>query len=300
MHPSRHYDQEHIRPLCLTKPHRSKKILLNLQQGINPEQINKSRTVKKLIRYLLNRVPRRHIQRVAHLAVPVMGLAYAGRGRQCPVCGCRVRKFMPYGYVESREDALCPRCLSLERHRLMWLFLQRETDLFKTTPRLLHVAPERCFIKKFEKLLGENYVTADLESPLAKVKMDIHDIPFPDGSFDVVFCNHLLEHVEDDRRAMREICRVMRPGGWGIVLCPVNPARATTYEDPSITTPEGRREAFGQPDHLREYGRDYADRLAEAGFEVDSRDYIERFSPEEAARYGLRPETIYMVRKKGE
>lgn len=214
-------------------------------------------TMKRLIRFVLRHVPRRYIQRVVHLCTPVLGLAYAGRGVECPVCGAHYRRFMPYGYVNPRGNALCPRCLALERHRLMWLYLKNETAFFETPARLLHVAPERCFLKRFEKLPALDYVTADLESPLAKVKMDIQRIPFPDGEFDVIFCNHILEHVDDDRRAMREMYRVMRPGGWGIMLSPVNTERETTYEDPSITDPAERERHFGQKDHLRDYGRDY-------------------------------------------
>lgn len=253
--------------------------------------------MKGIIRYVLNHVPRRHIQRVVHLVMPVVGVAYAGRGVECPVCGARLRKFLPYGYVQSRENALCPRCLTLERHRLMWLYLSRETDFFTTRPRLLHIAPERCFIKRFGRALGENYITADLESPLAKVKMDVQAIPFGDGEFDAIFCNHILEHVDDDRLAMREMYRVMRPGGWGIMLSPVTRGKAQTYEDPTITTPEGRATAFGQPDHVREYGEDYADRLAEVGFRVEQLEYMDALTQEEARRHGLRRETIYVVRK---
>ena len=253
--------------------------------------------MKRAIRYVLNHVPRRHIQRVVHLVTPVLGLAYAGRGSECPVCGARYRRFLPYGYVTPRANALCPRCLALERHRLMWLYLVRETDFFTARPRVLHVAPERCFIKRFERALGDRYVTADLESPLAKVKMDIQRIPFPDDSFDVIFCNHILEHVEDDRLALREMFRVMRPGGWGILLSPVNYEREVTYEDPSITDEAGRERAFGQKDHVRDYGRDYPDRLAEAGFSVESIDYAATLTPEEVARYALRHEIVYLVRK---
>lgn len=205
---------------------------------------------------------------------------------------------MPYGYGEPRENALCPWCLALERHRLMWLYLQRETDFFNSKPRLLHIAPEHSFIKRFERLLGDNYVTADLESPLAKVKMDIQAIPFGDEEFDVIFCNHILEHVEDDRLAMREMHRVMRSGGWGIMLSPVTKGLKTTYEDSTITTPEGRAEAFGQHDHVREYGEDYADRLAEEGFEVDSIAYAEQLPPEEVEKYAVTNEVIYLVRKR--
>lgn len=253
--------------------------------------------MKRFIKFVLNRVPRKQLQKVVHFVMPVAGLAYMGRKRECPVCGRHYRKFMPYGYVRSREDALCPSCLALERHRLLWLYLKNETDFFTASPRLLHIAPERCFIKRFEKLLGDKYVTADLESPLAKVKMDIQSIPFPGDEFDVVFCNHILEHVDDDRLAMREMFRVMRPGGWGVMLSPVTPGLAATREDPSLVTPEERLEAFGQKDHVREYGEDYPRRLEEAGFIVESIDYASRFSDGEISRYGLKNEIIYKAVK---
>lgn len=255
--------------------------------------------MKRLIRWVLAKVPRTRIQRVVHLLTPLAGLAYMGRGVECPVCGRRYRKFMPYGYVRVRENALCPRCLSLERHRLLWMYLRDETDFFSSRPHMLHIAPERCYMKRFEKLLGDNYITADLESPLARVKMDIQHIPFGADEFDVIFCNHILEHVEDDRLAMREMFRVMRPGGWGVMLSPVTPGLRVTYEDPTITTPEGREKAFGQKDHVREYGADYPRRLAEAGFDVESIPYFEKFSPAEAHRYGVIADTIYLVCKPG-
>jgi len=179
----------------------------------------------------------------------------------------------------------------------MWLWLVRESDFFTANPRVLHIAPERCFIRRFERVLGEGYITADLESPLAKVKMDIQAIPFPDGEFDVIFCNHILEHVEDDRLAMREMHRVMRPGGWGVMLSPVNYEREFTYEDPAITTPEARAVAFGQHDHLRDYGRDYPQRLCEAGFRVREIDYCRQLSSEEVKRFALRHEILYIVEK---
>ena len=193
--------------------------------------------MKRLIRWLLNHIPRRWLQRMASWAVPLMGLAYKGRGRECPVCGSRYRRFMPYGYVTSREDALCPHCLALERHRMIWLWLSECSDLFESRPRLLHIAPEASLMRHFKRLYRgtENYITADLESPLADMHFDVQHIPLEDCSVDVVICNHLLEHVEDDRRAMRELYRILRPGGWGIALVPEDRSLPTTIEDDSIT-----------------------------------------------------------------
>jgi SAM-dependent methyltransferase len=253
--------------------------------------------IKSLIRILINHIPRRWIQPVVGYIMPVAGLFYAGRRVQCPVCRHAYRKFMPYGYVHSRENALCPHCLSLERHRLMWLYLQNETGFFHHPCRLLHIAPEKCFLKPFSRLLGNDYLTADLESPWAKVKMDVQHIPFGENEFDVIFCNHLLEHVTDDRQAMREMFRVLRPGGWGILLSPVTVGKKETYEDPSITTPQARLKAYGQSDHLREYGEDYVRRLAEAGFKVQAIDYAKILPVQDVLAFGLRPEMIYVVRK---
>ena len=194
--------------------------------------------MKRLIKLILNIFPRTLLQRAAGWAVPLLGIFYLGRGRECPLCGARRRRFLPYGYVTPREDALCPRCLSLERHRLLWLYLERETSLGTDRPGLLHAAPEVALMRRLRRLYSdvpERYVTADLESPLADMHFDIQQMPLADGSFDVVICNHILEHVEDDRRALREIFRVMRGGGWGIILSPVDLSRAETFEDDTVT-----------------------------------------------------------------
>ena len=175
---------------------------------------------------MLNHVPRPLLQRVAGWAVPAAGLFYKGRGVECPVCGSRYRRFMPYGYVQSRANALCPKCLSLERHRLLWLYLTRETDLLTSFPRTLHIAPEVCIMRHLKphfKGHPGQYVTADLESPLADLHFDVQQIPLADDSVDVILCNHLLEHVADDRRALHELYRILKPGGWGILLSPVEP-----------------------------------------------------------------------------
>ncbi len=256
--------------------------------------------MKKLIKFILNTIPRPVLQRAAGWAVPLLGLLYVGRGRRCPLCGCRRRRFLPYGYVTPRADALCPRCLALERHRLLWLYLERETELLTELPRLLHAAPEAALMRRLKRAyraVPDRYVTADLESPLADMHFDIQRIPLPDASFDAVICNHIMEHVADDRRAMRELCRILRPGGWGIILSPVDPGRATTFEDDSVTDPAERTRIFGQYDHRRIYGRDYADRLRGAGFEVADIDYAARFTAAERELYALSGEHIYVVRK---
>lgn len=253
-----------------------------------------------LIRCALNRIPRPVLQRMAGWAVPLAGLFYKGRGVECPLCGARYRKFLPYGYVHPRDNALCPRCLSLERHRLLWLYLTRETDLLRTLPRTLHIAPEVCIMQHLEPHFAacpDRYVTADLESPLADLHFDVQRIPMPDASIDTVICNHLLEHVADDRQALRELHRILRPGGWGILLSPVDPTRERTFEDDSITDPDERTRIFGQYDHRRIYGADYADRLREAGFEVADIDYAATLDASVRTLYALPADRIYAVRK---
>ena len=257
--------------------------------------------MKRLIRLILNLIPRPILQRMASWAVPLLGLISVGRGRECPVCGTKRRKFLPYGYVTSRENALCPNCLSLERHRLLWLWLQRESDLFERCPKLLHVAPEVCLMRHLRKAYKGHeldYVTADLESPLADMHFDIQSIPLADDSFDVIFCNHIMEHVEDDLRAMSELYRVMSHGGWGVVLSPVELERQHTFEDDTITDEAERTRIFGQYDHRRVYGQDYADRLRSVGFEVEDLDYAATFTADDRKRFALPVDHLYIVRKK--
>ena len=256
--------------------------------------------MKGLIKWVLNHLPRTLLQRLAGWMMPLVGLLYRGNRYTCPLCGKRYRKMLPYGYVTQRENALCPHCLSLERHRLLWLYLERETELFESLPRLLHIAPEVCLMRHLKpryKSSPEHYQTADLESPLADLHFDIQQIPLTDESFDVVICNHLMEHVEDDRKAMRELHRILKKGGWGVLLSPVDLKRQTTFEDDTITDPEERTRIFGQYDHRRLYGNDFADRLREAGFEVEDLDYAASLSDEERTRYALPCDHIYLIRK---
>ncbi len=252
--------------------------------------------MKQLVRFFIRFVPRKYLQKFGIGALRVVAVFYRGNQVQCPISGKTYRKFLPYGRIKPRENALCPDSLSLERHRLLWLYLQRKTNFFQAPLKVLHIAPEICFLKKFENLSNlQEYVTADLESPWAKVKMDIHQMPFADNSFDVVFCNHVLEHVTDDLQALREIYRVLQKGGWAILQSPLDWNLPQTYEDKSITSPKEREKAFGQSDHLRLYGGDYAERIASVGFRVVADDFVKTLPAEEIKRYALDMNEIIFV-----
>lgn len=249
--------------------------------------------MKKIISLIIRKVPRKYLQMISPLVLKSIGFFYRGHNVTCPIINRSYRKFLPYGRVNPRPNALCPDSLSLERHRLLWLFLKEETNFFSEKLKVLHIAPEQCFLNKFEERHGENYITADIESPLAKVKMDIHDIPLEENTFDVAICNHVMEHVDDDIRAMGEIRRVLKPGGWAIIQVPFFPPLPDkTFEDFSITDPKEREKVFGQDDHVRLYGKDYAERLASAGFKVREDDYVKRISEEKIRKYALPSEEI--------
>lgn len=210
---------------------------------------------------------------------------YAGARRVCPICGFHARRFLPQG-VKRRPEARCPSCNSFERHRLAWLFFRERTALLDgTEKRVLHVAPEACLERRLRRALGSGYVTADLLDPTADVRMDLMEIQYPEGSFDVIYCSHVLEHVPDDRQAMRELHRVMAPGGWGMINVPIS-AEATD-EDPSVTDPAERLRRFGQEDHVRCYGPDYYHRLGEAGFEVTVVGAADVAPAADLERYGI-------------
>lgn len=244
--------------------------------------------MKQIIALLIRYVPRKYLQLFSGVGLKVLGIFYSGKEVECPICKHQYKKFLPYGRINPRPNALCPSCLSLERHRLIWLYLERETNFFDEKLKVLHVAPEPCFMKRFEKQHGEGYITADIESPLAKVKMDIHQIPFEENTFDAVLCNHVLEHVQDDIKAMSEIKRVLKPGGWAIMQIPFfSPVPDVTFEDPSITDPREREKIFGQDDHVRLFGKDYSKRIERAGLKAVEDQFVNRLSEADQIHFGL-------------
>ncbi|MBW4496555.1 MAG: methyltransferase domain-containing protein [Oscillatoria princeps RMCB-10] len=227
-------------------------------------------------------------------------LFYTGNRVYCPCCDRQFRKFISFTNLGGnlRENAICPRCSSHERHRLLWLFLKNKTNLFDRNIKLLHFAPEYYFWLKFSTSPNLDYHSADLSSSLASSKMDITNILYEDNCFDAILCNHVLEHIMDDRKAMSELFRVLKPGGWAILQVPLDRQREKTFEDPQIVSPEEREKLFGQYDHVRMYGRDYKDRLEAVGFTVKVDDYVKEIEPDLIKRAGLdRNEDIYFCTK---
>jgi SAM-dependent methyltransferase len=191
-----------------------------------------------------------------------------GLARYCPVCKSHLRKLKTFG-LKKRPNARCPVCDMLERHRAIWLFLKNKTNLMNGQPKkMMHVAPEVTFEKLFRKVKGIDYLSVDLYSPRAMEKVDITDIPYDDSTFDMIYCSHVLEHVPDDRKALSEFFRVLKPGGWALICIPMQDKE--TFEDPSVTDPKERERLFGQNDHVRKYGPDAIERVKDAGFKVET------------------------------
>lgn len=236
---------------------------------------------------MLNTIPRPLLIRSSYLVRPVIAAFLKGSKYTDPIDGKNFKMFLPYGYGNQRNNVLSPSTLSLERHRLLWLYLQNETDFFTAKKRVLHFAPEQCFLKRFKNLKNIDYTTTDLESPIADVKADICNLPFEDNSYDIILCNHVLEHIPEDTKAMKELYRVMKPGGYGVFQIPQDLTRDITFEDDSITDKKERAAIFGQYDHVRIYGRDYFNKLQSIGFKVEEIDYTATLSDTDIERYCL-------------
>jgi SAM-dependent methyltransferase len=211
------------------------------------------------------------------------GLRYRGDQVQCPLCGGH---FSQFGPIYKRERAKCWRCGSLQRHRGLWLHLQQH-KLLAGVESLLHVSPEWCLKRRLRPLLNSGYVTSEIEPGRADLTLDLTATALPDGSFDAIVCSHVLEHIEDDAAAMREMRRLLRPGGWAIVMVPIDHERERTLEDPAVQTPQERLRAYRQSDHVRLYAPDVADRLAAARFDVECANPARELGREAARRYGL-------------
>lgn len=251
-----------------------------------------------MFKKILNTIPRPLLIRLSIVGRPILAFFLRGNKYTDPIDGKSYRKFLPYGYENLRENVLSPGTLSLERHRLLWLYLQTETDFFSAKLKVLHFAPEQAFYKRFRKMGNLEYTTTDLHSPIADVKADICDLPFSNDGFDFIICNHVLEHIPDDTKAMQELYRILKPGGTAILQVPYDADRKTTFEDNSITDPNERAKIFGQYDHVRVYGMDYFDKLKSIGFEVEAVDYTRGLSDSKIEKYRLPKGELIPVCKK--
>jgi hypothetical protein len=249
------------------------------------------RAAQALVRALVPQNARRFALRRLRL------LIYRGERVECPCCGSRFSRFMPG--LSHRATRVCPRCGAQERHRALWLYMRERTDLF-SRPQLaiLHWAPEYALQRSLSALPNAAYVSADIGGDEALQHMDMTDVPFRDGAFDLIVCVHVLEHVADDRRAMREMVRVLKPGGMALLLVPIV-LEQPTREDPAVATPEQRREAYWQEDHVRLYGGDFPHRLEKEGFDVTVDGWVRTLDQATLERYGLFPlEDIYVARRR--
>ena len=245
------------------------------------------------MRWVLNTFHRPFLVRISLILQPLLRWYYSGSRFEDPIDGSKYRKFLPYGYGEElRQNALCPGTLSLERHRLLWLYLSKETNFLNQPLKVLHLAPEQVFYRLFKQFDHWDYTTTDLYSPLAEVKADICNLPFESNRYDLVLCNHVLEHVPEDQKAMSELYRVLKKGGTLIAQVPIKEDRLKTFENWSITSPDERAKVFGQYDHVRIYGQDYYSRLERVGFKTEAFDLISKLKPAEIIYFGLKKEKI--------
>ena len=249
------------------------------------------------MKLLLNLFPRPWLIRLSIWFRPLIKWYFKGHRFTDPIDGSSYRRFLPYGYQKIRENALCPGTLSLERHRLLWLYLERETSFLTDSIKVLHVAPEQVFYQKFRSFLHWDYTTTDLYSPLAEVKADLRKLPFEDHAYDLILCNHVLEHIPDHLQALSELYRVLKKGGTLIAQVPLDLNREKTFEDPTITDPQERSRIFGQYDHVRIYGKDYSDFLNQTGFSSQCIPYTEQLTKKEIDTYALQYDSIPVAKK---
>lgn len=254
--------------------------------------------MQSLIKLFLNIFSRSFLLRISFFVKPILKILMYGNKYTDPIDGKNFRAFLPYGYNKIRNNVLSPSTYSLERHRLLWLYLKNETSFFKAKSKVLHFAPESALMNQFKKLKNLSYDTVDLNSPIADIKADICDLPFLDNSYDFILCNHVLEHVIDDDKAMRELYRVLKKNGLGIFQVPIDYNRDTTFEDFSVTNKKERNKLFGQYDHVRIYGLDFFDRLQKAGFSVERCEYTSKFSKEDIIKFCLPKKEIIPICRK--
>lgn len=239
--------------------------------------------IKSIYKKLLSERSRNSIRNEINRFTSVI---YRGSRFTCNCCGHSFKKFLPKGTsIEQRENAQCPDCGSLERNRLLLFYLERETEVFNKTLKVLHFAPEPCLYKRLSKTEGE-YIDGDINPANARHVVDITDIPFPQGYFDLIICSHVLGHIPDEPKAIQELKRVLKPGGEALVLTLINP-EAGTFEDKALASESERLKNYGEPDLLRLHGNDFSSRLERQGFKVETIDYRQKFDLDQQEKYRL-------------
>ncbi|MGD1848210.1 MAG: methyltransferase domain-containing protein [Salibacteraceae bacterium] len=266
---------------------------------------------------LKNRLPSFVFSVYHSLRILIIDIGYAwakvqlvGKTVTCPVCERSFRAFRPGGKgieilkqyqvvgAGFRLNSICPHCRSKERDRLLWLYLNDYSSLLATPIRLLHMAPEVSLKPVFQNHPNVEYLNGDLDPKLADLELDLTQLDFQDESLDALICNHVLEHIPDDRRAMREVLRVLKPGGWAILQVPIAQKLDTTIEDPELEDPVEREKRFGQYDHVRIYGKDYGERLKSCGFDLTVVTPESLVAEEGIWKYALlRKEHLFVARK---
>ncbi len=238
--------------------------------------------IKKIYRKLISEKSRIELK---FLSFKVRAIFYYGNKKYCNCCGKSFRTFLTHGNI-PRKNAACPYCNSLERTRLLYFFLERETDIFQKNKYVLHFAPERMLEKRLSSI-SENYISADINPAYAKTVVDITKIPYQENTFNFIICSHVLGHVPDEAKAIDEMYRVLKPGGKAVVMTVLGKRQDVTCEDPEITSPEGRLEHYGESDLVRLHGNDFTERLKRKGIEVEKIDYRSTFSEEEIEKFSL-------------
>ncbi len=272
-----------------------------INQFNNKELQQKNNSGRKTIKYIIKKLRyknfdafiikfkpliQRYFPKLNYIYTKIKKKYYSGKNLYCPCCEHHFRKFFPHGKY-FRSTAMCPNCGSLERHRLLLLYLYFKTNFFSEKTRALHFSPSYALEKRFKKMPNLEYITTDLKNPRAMVKMDITDIKFEDNSFDVILCYHILEHVKDDIIAMKELFRVLIPDGWAIIQVPINFNLKTTFEDPNIVLPKEREHYYGHRNHVRQYGLDYIEKLKSIGFNVRIDEFGSKLDDVSRKKFGL-------------
>ncbi len=265
--------------------------------------IGQSRTdrphMKNIISVIKGVVPKKYHLLIFDVYTKIIIIFYKGHNYVCPICNINLRKFLPSIFINGSNpnEFICPKCKSLNRQRLLYLYLKYKTVFFSRQIKLLHMAPEPCLYGAFKSMKNIDYVSSDLSSP-AMIKVDITDMPYKNNSFDVILCSHVLEHIVEDQKAIGELFRILKMGGWAIIQSPIDFKRQKTFEDSTILSPSEREKNFGLPDHVRIYGLDYKDRLEKSGFVVNVDGCVKHLNGDLVKKFGLdKNESIYLCTK---